>query len=197
MRRLVWVLAGLVLIVVIAYAVSTQLGDEDDDKVSSAASTPVPTEASRTAPVPAPSGGSSDETVSPGRPVATVDAGSSRDITHPGGVTVRIDDVKIVKIEGTGPGQISGPAAAVKLTITNGSKKSVDPSSAVVTLLQGKDYRVATPTTTSPAKPFSGSLEPGESAAGTYLFELSDNKLGVADLVVQYQTGGEVARFHL
>lgn len=196
MRRPVWILSGVLIIALIAYVLTTQLGGDDRD-VSSGPSERVPTEPSRTAPVPAPSGGSSTETVAPGRPVETVDAGSRKDVTHPDGVTVRIDDVAVVQVKGVGPGQISGPAAAVKLTISNGSKKRIDPSSAVVTFLRGKNGLVATPSTASPASAFVSSLEPGDSARGTYVFELPNEKLRPADVVVQYQTGREVARFRL
>jgi hypothetical protein len=197
MRRSVWVLLAVLVVGILAYAVSTQLGGDDDRDASSSASDPVPTAPSRTAPVPAPSGGSSSETVAPGRPVETVDAGTAKEVTYPGGVTVRIDDVQIIKVKGIGPGQVTGPAAAVKITISNGSTKRINPGSTVVTLLQGKDEQVATPTTAGPAQPFTGPLEPKDSVQGTYVFELPGGKLRSADVVVQYQTGREVARFHL
>lgn len=197
MRRSVWVLLAVLVVAIVAYAVSTQLGGDDDRTASSEASNPVPTAPSRTATVPAPSGGSSTETVAPGRPVETVDAGTRKEVTYPGGVTVRIDGVQVVKVKGVGPGQLSGPAAAVKITVSNGSKKSIDPRSTVVTLLRGKDEQVATPSTASPARPFTSAVDPGDSAQGTYLFELPGGKLGSAVVVVQYQTGREVARFEL
>lgn len=197
MRRSVWVLLAVLVVGVVAYGVSTQLGDDDDRDTSSVPSDPVPTVPSRTAAVPAPSGGSSSETVAPARPAETVDAGARKEVTLAGGVVVRIDDVQIVTVKGVGPGQLSGPSAAVKITVTNGSNKRIDPSSMVVTLLQGKDEQVATPTTASPARPFTGALEAGDSARGTYVFELPGGKLRSADLVVQYQTGREVARFRL
>lgn len=197
MRRSVWVLLAVVVVGIVAFAVSTQLGGDDDRAASSGATDPVPTTPSRTAPVQAPSGGTSVETVAPGRPVETVDAGTRNEVIYPGGVAVRIDDVQVVNVEGVGPGQLSGPAAAVKITITNGSKKSIDPRSTVVTLLRGKDDQVATPTTADPARPFTSPVKAGGSARGTYVFELPGGKLGSADVIVQYQTGREVARFQL
>lgn len=86
-----------------------------------------------------------------------------------GGVAVRIKKVTSIKAKAQLPGEVAGPAVSLTLVVDNGSAKSVDLGSVVVTLL-GSDQAPGIEMTAAPADPFSGTLKPGKSATGVYVF---------------------------
>lgn len=102
--------------------------------------------------------------------------------TTKGGVDVALTSWKPVKIKAGAPGEIGGPGVALDLLVTNNSDEPVVVKNVVVDLSYGKDRTPALRSDRSPTKPFSGTLEPGESAKAKYAFRI--DKADRKDVVV-------------
>ena len=103
-----------------------------------------------------------------------------------GGVSVRVVRIREVKVSASGVGQIAGPGVAVLVEIRNATKSALNLSSVVVNASYGSGTP-AVPNTSAPADPVTGSLAPGRSAQGTYVFALP--KSGAATLRVEIASG--------
>ncbi|MFC6325232.1 hypothetical protein ACFP59_04845 [Microbacterium koreense] len=92
------------------------------------------------------------------------------------------------------PGEVSGPAVEVEIRVTNNSAEDQDVNSAVVTLA-AEDGEYGIPTLAGGPTALEGSLAPGETAVGTYMFML--NPAGDREVVVlvNYSAGEPIARF--
>lgn len=76
-----------------------------------------------------------------------------------------------VQAEGVGPGEFSGePAVAVTLLVRNDSSRPVDLIGASVTMTVGPDEVPGRTSDGPPSQPWQGSLAPGDSAEGVYVF---------------------------
>jgi hypothetical protein len=197
-RRTLGLAATSALVVAVIVAVVVVLlgvGDDDpsgaDDTTANAPSPSVPL---RTTQVPAPSGGNVEQTVQPGKPGKTVAAGADRSADLPDGVAVRLVSTDERSVEAGGPGEAGGPALVAVVEITNGSKRTIDLDTAMVNMTYG-DNQVATPLTADPSAPFTGTLAPGRSVQGTYVFGIVKNSVGRFVILVTYTAGAGVARF--
>lgn len=86
-------------------------------------------------------------------------------------VRVTVGKVKDVTVKARQPGEIAGPAAAVPLTVRNGSTEAFSLDGVVVTAFYGDDIP-GNETSASPSKPMTGSLAPGKTAKGIYVFNV-------------------------
>lgn len=186
-RRRTLVLAAVAIAAVVALAISVAVNRAGDDDASS------PTDGATT--VAAPGGGNITETVEPGPAAKTRDAPApDRAVAVAGGLKVRIADTSTAKVEPGGPGEVGGNAVIVKVRIANGSDEAVSLDGVVVMLIYG-DNQVAQPLTSDPYQPFSGLLQPGKRADGTYVFRVPKKQSSQVTIVVQPTTGGDVVRF--
>ncbi len=151
------------------------------------------TNAPITTPVPAPSGGAITETVAP-RDVATAKPVELDDSAKVGEVEVSLKKLDNVKVEAAGPGEIAGKAVSVRVSIKNGSDKAIDGTGVYVTLL-GKDGAPASPTTAKPAAPIEGSIDPGKTAEGVYVFSVVNGIQNPVTVLVNYGADAKVAQF--
>ncbi|MGC5172280.1 DUF4352 domain-containing protein [Micromonospora sp. DT81.3] len=158
-----------------------QPGTQNDD--------PVPT-----ATVPAPNGGSVEETVAPVDPGPTQDAelGESADLDD--GVSITVSEVEPLEVEANTPGEIAGPAVALTINVDNASDETIDLSTAMVSVTgSGGSYGQAT--TSEPFSPFMGSVEPGAAASGVYVFRLPAQERDALQVSVEYVAGAPIALF--
>ncbi|MFE7845376.1 DUF4352 domain-containing protein [Microbacterium sp. NPDC057407] len=147
-----------------------------------------------TATVPAPNGGSIEETVEPVDPGPTQEAELGDTAELEGGVNVTVSEVEQLEVKAETPGEIAGPAVALTLTVENDSGESIDLSTAMVSVTGSKDsYGQAT--TSEPYSPFLGSLEPGEEASGIYVFRLPAEERDSLQVTVEYIAGAPIALF--
>ena len=84
---------------------------------------------------------------------------------------VASESVKRVDAEARLPGEIAGPAVAIRVRITNSGTTPIDLGGVTVNVHDGAGHMSA-PLTSAPSAPLKGELQPGEDAAGVYLFEL-------------------------
>jgi hypothetical protein len=90
------------------------------------------------------------------------------------GVTAVIDGVTPFTAEGSGVGEISGPAVRVAMSITNGSAAAIPLDAVTVNAFSGAGQTPAAPVSSDAAAvPFSGSLAPGATMTGAYSFSVA------------------------
>lgn len=147
-----------------------------------------------TATVPAPDGGSIDETVAPADPAPSHEAelGDTADLED--GVAVTVTDVELLDVEAHTPGEIAGPAVALTIDIANGTDDVIDLSTAMVSVT-GSAGSYGQPTTSEPYQPFTGSVQPGAESSGIYVFRLPAEEREALEVVVQYVAGAPIALF--
>lgn len=148
----------------------------------------------RTEPVPAPGGGTTDDIVETAEPDRVVEVGVTEEADLGTGVSAAIESVKDVTVAAKTPGEIAGPAVAIELSVTNEGKKPIDLATAMVSLTNS-DEMLGQPTTSDPYTPFSGQLEPGDTADATYVFLLPKDARSGLVVSFQYVAGTPIALF--
>lgn len=86
-----------------------------------------------------------------------------------GQLTARISRVQAIEAEARGPGEISGPAIAVTVSVQNRSARPVDLGATVVTL-EDETGAPGGEILGPPARPLAGQLAAGKSIKGIYVF---------------------------
>lgn len=107
-------------------------------------------------------------------------------------VRVTLADAERVQGVARLPGEISGPAVRLTVRIDNDGDSPLDAEYVVVSAFYGAARTPANELGEPGGAPFSGSIPPGGSAEGVYVFEASDAEL--ADVLVRVETAaGEPA----
>jgi len=198
MRRPRWtrgrVLAGagavLVLIAVLALVLTGLPGDGSNGGGSAAAATPTPAgEDVPTAPAPVtpvPTGPTSDvEQLPADLPAVPLDEPA----TTPDGITAEVVALEAIQGTGRGPGNVSGPALRATVRITNGSPGEVSLGGVVVDLFYGADAVPASPLDDPTSAPFSGTVAPGGTSEGVFVFTVPDDDRKMITVRIGYQAG--------
>lgn len=110
------------------------------------------------------------------------------------GITVQLTEVVGVDAVTHQPGQVSGPAVQITVRISNAGADAVAISSAQVAVADS----AAAPgiaVTTDASSPFAGTLAPGASATGIYVFRVPADRRSPILVTVSYTAGGAVAQF--
>lgn len=121
--------------------------------------------------VPAPGGGSINESVAQRSQATAAPVPLDHAATYGDGIRAQLTMIQKFYYQAKLPGEISGPALRVIARVTNHSHKTISLAAAV---LEGQDAR-KTPLVAGASPPFApmrGSLAPGRSADGTYVLEL-------------------------
>lgn len=114
--------------------------------------------------------------------------------TFSGTVSAKLAGIAPIKATAEGVGEISGPALKVTFTIVNHSAKAIDLDSVTATLTDS----TGAPTVSmigSPAKPFSGSVGPGSTATGVYVFSVPTARRDPVTISLSYTTAAPVVLF--
>jgi hypothetical protein len=211
-RRLAAAAAGLLALFVVSAVVLTRGDDERATPAatgtSSSAPSPGPTPGSPAAgptplasanasvapapgsPTAAPAPGSADE-LPPALPqVELTDTASVGD-----GVSVEVATIERFEGEAVGPGNVSGPAVRVTVRITNDTAEPLDVDSVSVNVGLGPDVTPAPPLDDVSRAPFSGTVAPGGTAEGRYVFRLPPGAQDPAVVEVGYRPGAPLALF--
>jgi hypothetical protein len=101
------------------------------------------------------------------------------------GVTARITSIEPIDAQSSLPGEISGPAVQFTIEVTNGTPAEINMDAVTVDLRDAAGlpaYQI----TTAPAEPFSGSVAPGDSTTGRYVFTLAPENRSNAFLTINY-----------
>jgi hypothetical protein len=144
--------------------------------------------------VPAPGGGTTKQKIRAGRDGKVVKAGLRPSVRLPEGIVVARSALDRRVVKAGGPGEVAGPAVVVRVRLTNDSSRTIDLNTVMVRLLQ-RDGQVPLPVTADPYTPFVGTLGPGESRTGSYVYSTTRSRNKSWVIVVQYIAGSAIARF--
>ena len=111
-----------------------------------------------------------------------------------GQISAKLTEVKAIDAQAKVPGEISGPAVAITVEISNDSPNAIGLDSVSVDV-QGGGGVPTSPITTDPASPLSGVLAPGEKKTGVYVFTMPADVRNGASVTVLYSTDAPVALF--
>ena len=107
-------------------------------------------------------------------PSGTIVTAPPRPLTSPaplgGGVVVKVKRTDSFYAQARVPGDISGPAVAFTLRLTNRSASAVSLAGVAVTVSYGTDDTPASSIQVDRSRPFTGSVAAGRSATGVYVF---------------------------
>lgn len=199
-RRLL--LAGTALTLAALVALALVLGTRDDDAGARATSGAEPAPTGTAAPesqptlegpeIPAPPVESDpagqalpvDERP-PSLPAVALDAPAATG----DGVTGSLVSVEAVDGTGVGRGNVSGPALRVTVRLTNGTTEALALDGVAVELTHGADAVPASPLDDPSHSPFGGSLEPGATAEGVYVFSVPADDRELVSVSVGYRAG--------
>lgn len=110
------------------------------------------------------------------------------------GLTASITRVRGIEAEAKGPGEVSGPAVALTVSVENGSRQPADMGGTVVTLEDSSGApggEILSP----PAKPLAGTVAAGKRAKGTYVFRVAKDRRDPIRVLVTLGSGLPVLVF--
>jgi len=162
---------------------------------SEPASGPSETERPRATEVPAPDDTTIDDVIEEAPAAPVTDAALDDDVLLETGVRVSVVEIGGVTVEAETPGEVAGPAVAATIRFENGSGHPLDLGATMITLVDAAG-NVASPTTSEPAAPTSGTLDDGGTAEGTYVFRMPEDTRDAVTLTVDYAAGAPVVVFH-
>jgi len=190
-RLLVLVGAGVVVVLAaIAVFLTTRGGGSDDAAAASTATVPGDPVSSEPAPTnpptPEPSGPTADATDLP----PTLSAVGLTDPAAVGdGVTGRLVSIDAVQGTGEGVGNIDGPSLLVTVELTNGTDAPVSFDAVAAEAYTGEDMTPATLLDDPQANPLRGTVDPGDSVTGSYVFYVPESERGDVTVQIGYQAG--------
>jgi hypothetical protein len=190
-------IAAVVVALIIVGVVVARGSGRDDGTPGAAAGTSVsepatrtsipPDEAVTTAPtMPEATAPTSDANV---LPVALPSVGLDEPAASGDGVSAAVLSVEAIEGSGSGPGNISGPALRVTLELTNGTAAPVALDFVSVSVTHGTARTPASPLNDPSAAPFTGTLEPGATGEGAYVFSVPKDDRGLVTVSVGYRAG--------
>lgn len=186
--------AALVVLAIVVLGLLVRGGDDGDVAAagtttpsSSAAASPPATATEEAAPgTPEPAAPTADAAELPrSLPAVAIDEEAA------GEDGVRGQVVSLEAIDGTaeGVGNVAGPALRATVRLVNGTSEPVDLGLVSVTLTHGAAGTPASPLDDRSRAPFAGTLDPGESAEGVYVFTVPEDDREVVTLTVGYAAG--------
>ena len=111
------------------------------------------------------------------------------------GLLVALTKIEHVEGRAVQPGEVSGPAVRVTITLTNRSRAALDSELISVNAYSGKDRTPAGTVLKPGALPFEGKIRVGQSSYAIYLFTISPSRQDHVTITVDYRNGAAVVVF--
>lgn len=209
-RARVWWSAGVVVAVAVGIAFAVTSGRDGDQPGGTGASpggqgvtaTPTPGETETGEPTDEPSaeetgdGEGTGEAPPDWQPGAVEDPiGLEEEGMLAEDVTARLTRIEAVEGVAVGPGQIAGPSLRVTLEVRNQTAEPISLTAALVQLYYGEDATPADSLSGPGVSEFSGTLDPGETATGVYVFRTPEDQRDVVQVTFGYEPGGDKVAF--
>jgi hypothetical protein len=134
--------------------------------------------------------GSGDEAPTSLAPVALTERATGGD-----GVSAALSSLEAIDASGSGIGSVGGPALRVVVTVTNGSAAALDLGAVQVTTTYSDEQTVASPVNDPSVSLLGGSLSPGATASGTYVFSVPADQRDVVTVTVGHAAGAPLLVF--
>lgn len=115
--------------------------------------------------------------------------------TFGNGVSARLVSIGAFDARAQGPGEISGPALAVTVELTNSGTTAVSVDTAAVNVYFGANGTPAVRMTDGTGTSLRGSLAAGDSARATYAFAVPADQRDTVTVAVSYLDGSGTAVF--
>jgi hypothetical protein len=115
--------------------------------------------------------------------------------TYGNGVDARLVSIEAFDARAQGPGEVSGPALAVTVELTNAGTDPVSLATVAVNLYFGRDGTPAVRVTDRTGTPLRGELAAGKSARATYAFTVPAEQRDIVAVAVSYLDGSGTAVF--
>lgn len=144
--------------------------------------------------VPAPVPGTINQTVKSHKISVLPKVALTRSVDVATGVAVRIAEIRAVSAVTHVPGQVNGPAIEVTVSITNGTAKALPLNAAEANVSDSKGDP-GIPVTTSDTRPFAGSVKPGATTTGVFVFRVPVNRRDPVTVTATCAAAGPVAQF--
>lgn len=110
------------------------------------------------------------------------------------GMTVALESISTKDVKAETPGDVAGSAVEVVVVVKNASSEAQNVDSAVVTLVT-PDGELGIPTTAGGSEPMVGTVAPGATTRGRYIFMLDPASGRDITVSVNYSAGEPVAEF--
>jgi len=205
-RRTITLVVAIIVVIVIAGATFAAFAlngggfnGADRRAPGSTIAAPSPTStASATPPASAPpdAAPSPPATIDPrfGAPVAqTVQKDATADLGDT--VSARITKIASTTATGTQAGEVSGPAARVELSITNGTADGISLDGVSVNAYYGSGMTPASPIASQSDTGFGGTLAASKTATGSYLFSVPKDQQASLVITVSRAAGAPIVVF--
>lgn len=184
--RAFWIAVGSAVLALVLIVVAVLLGAGRPASVPSTGPSSTGDSGATSSPTAAPSASPSPTNGEP-TPEATVDpdfgepvvdeVGTDGQAEFGGDVSARIVSITPYTATASQAGEVSGPAVLVELELLNESGNALPLDPVTVNAYYGADRIPASPVTSDPASaPFTGTLESGASARGSYVFSVVENE---------------------
>jgi hypothetical protein len=111
------------------------------------------------------------------------------------GVSATLPRIEEIQGSGTGPGNIAGPAIRVTVRIHNDTGQPVSVNEVAVNMAYGADMTPASPLDDPSQTPLVGTVQPGETAEGIYVFSVPSDARDSVTVEVGYQAGAPLLYF--
>jgi len=111
------------------------------------------------------------------------------------GVSATLPRIEEIHGSGTGPGNIAGPAIRVTVRIHNGTSSAVSVDGVAVNMAYGEDMTPASPLDDPSQAPFQGTVAPGKSVDGVYVFRVPSGARDSVTVEVGYKAGAPLLHF--
>lgn len=215
-RRWTQASIGVVLVVMAVVLVLVLTGDRGGDGEAAAA----PAATSSAGPVPSVSPGptpSQSPTASAGGTATSTPAATPPEPAAPGpatgipamldpvaldepavapdGVTVTLPAIAAIDAVGTGPGNVSGPALAITVRVTNGTAEPISLDGLQVNVAYSEQETAASPVNDPAVAPAQGVLAAGASAEGRYVFSVPAGERELVTVTVGYAAAAPLLVF--
>lgn len=201
-RTIAWIVGGVVAAAVIAVAIAFAVMPRD------ATAEPATSESSSPESLASPSGSTSPESTEPAES-ASPEASTAPDANpfpelepvapqEPGeatGITASLVKFESVTGEVVGPGDVAAAAVRVTLDVTNTGTGPLDLNLVVMNAYIGAQRDPAETYEQPGGSPVNGSLAPGETATGVYLFRIPEDRRDDVTFVVDYYAGQPAITF--